>query len=131
MREFVTSNTVQSIVTVSGVFVGLLVGLGAPWVTSAMKARADRGGEQHAVADRILSLWERPEQIPEMLRNDLYGIRRSLILLGGRLNDSAARMACLELVGMAADDNLPDSNLVDGWSDLVASVSTVFRRSAS
>jgi hypothetical protein len=125
-----TSSTIQSIVAISGVFVGLLVGLGAPWVTSALKARTDRGSEQHAVAERILSLWEHPEQVPDMLRNDLYGIRRSLILLGSRLNDPTARLACLTLVSMAADASLPDSSLVDGWSDLVASVASVFRRSA-
>jgi hypothetical protein len=121
---------VQTLIAVSGVFAGLLAGLGTPWLTSLMSKRSGQASEQHAVADRLLSLWEHPEPIPEILRADLYGARRSLILLGSRLSDSAAREACLSMVRIAADQNATDEALVDAWSDFVAAVAPVFRRSA-
>ncbi|MEU1688519.1 hypothetical protein [Micromonospora sp. NPDC005707] len=80
------------------------------------------------MSDQILQLWQRPESIRELLVDDLYGTRRSLLLLGSRLQDLEARKACLLLVHLTARPDPPEAEVVDGWSDVVALVSKVFRK---
>lgn len=121
----------SSLIAASGVVVGLLVGLGTPWLNSMFTRGAGRVREQHSVADQILQLWQRPEGIRELLVDDLYGTRRSLLLLGSRLRDADARRACLVLVHASAQGDPSESDIVDGWSDVVSLVSKVYRKTGS
>jgi len=118
----------QLLVTVIGVVVGMIVGLGAPWLTAALTRRASLGREQHAVADQILKMWQRPEDLRALLRDDTYGTRRELLLLGSRLQDETARKRCLMLVHSSAQPDYSEDRMIDDWSDLVVAVSQVYRK---
>ncbi len=121
-------STAQLAVAVAGVLAGLLVGLGAPWLNSLSARRSGRSKEQHIVADQILQLWQRPEGVRELLVDDLYGTRRSLLLLGSRLQEKKARNACLTLVHTSAQRDSQEDDIVDGWTDVVMHVSEVYRK---
>lgn len=121
---------VQSIVSAAGVFVGLIVGLGAPFVVSTLGGRASRTKEQHQAANEILQLWQREETVQELLAENLYLTRRMLLLLGNRLQDRKARESCLNLVGLGAQENPDHIEIVDAWSTLVREVGRVYRDSA-
>ncbi|MEV6519295.1 hypothetical protein AB0M37_26315 [Micromonospora chalcea] len=118
----------QSLVAIGGVLAGLVVGLLVPLINSVLAGRTSRHREQHAVADQILQLWQRSESIRELLAEDRYSTRRSLLLLGSRLQDPEARKACLVLVHLTAQPAPPEAEVVDRWTDVVEIVSKVFRQ---
>lgn len=117
-----------AVVAAAGVVAGMLVGLGAPYVTTRLGRRQQAGDREREIAERILDLWQSEEPLPEILRNDARGIRRSLLLLGARLNDGGTRNSCLKLVRMSNSDEFTDDELIEAWSDMVAAVAQVSRR---
>ncbi|SRR6266545_629868 len=121
-------NVTPILVSVLGVLAGLAAGLGAPFVTSLLGRRTSAWIEQHAISDRILDLWVTEEPLPDLLRLDVHGTRRRLLLLGCRLRDRTARDACLRLVHLASSSDVRDDELLDAWSEMIATVAACHRR---
>jgi hypothetical protein len=123
-------STSQLLLSILGVLAGLTAGLGAPLVTSRLGRQTAVQAEQQQLAREILDLWRVSHSLQDLLRNDINGARRNLLLLGVRLRDQTARESCLQLV-QAATSGFTDDQLIDAWSDMVGAVSAAYRRSAS
>lgn len=109
--------------------IGLVVGMGAPTLTTQIAGRAARDKDQRAVADRLLSLFDQSSSIVDTLRNDLNNTRRSLLLIGSRLTDEPSRQSIYRLIGLATSDPpVSDEVLLDEWTDFVGFVSHVYRK---
>jgi hypothetical protein len=115
------------LVTLAAGTIGAVIGLMAPIVNSSVTRLGARRQAQRDVADKVMELLGEPQPIDELLGGSSSAARRRLYILGIRLNDGAARKACLDLVAAAGETGASEDDLYPHWRQTLDEVSRVSR----
>jgi hypothetical protein len=119
----VLSQLTAVIGTLAGAFLGIMV----PFMTSRLARRQNDIDLQRGVASEIMMLFEGGESLIDALVPQESRTRRKLYLLALRLQDTAARRACMTLIAQAGQSPLHEEQLMQSWHMMMELVGSVYR----
>jgi hypothetical protein len=115
------------VLTLAAGAVGAVIGLAAPVINALTARLGTRRQQQRELADRILELFGEAQPLVVVLGGPHSTVRRQVYLLGERLDDTAAREACLELVRSAGNPGATEDDIFPKWQDTITEISRVSR----
>lgn len=119
--------TQSPFVTLAAGLAGAAVGLIVPFISASFNRRGVVREVQRETADRILDLLTDHRLINEFLGGPHNAARRQLYILGLRLRDRHARLACMDLVARAGSPGVTEDALYPAWHQTLKQVSRVSR----
>lgn len=105
---------------------GLAAGLLSPFITSRASRRDRRRDEERELCGQVLSMFQDVNAL-ESLKDPRSTMRRRLLLLAVRVQDTKAREACMQLVEFASSTEATDGGILDRWSEMVREVARAHR----
>jgi hypothetical protein len=110
-----------------GTVLGALLGLAAPMVSAASSRRGVVAAAQQQTAAQILELFEADGSLTEIVGGAQSPVRRKLYLHAMKLDQAAARDACLNFIALPGT-RAGDEELLAAWQLMIDQVSLVYRQ---
>ncbi|MEZ0112353.1 hypothetical protein ABH920_006372 [Catenulispora sp. EB89] len=119
---------VQQVFTLAGTTLGAVLALLAPMTTSALSRRDKDRDVQRGTAADIMALFDDGASPTAVFTGRQSPPRRRLYLLALRLQDAAAREACMRFIASAGQSPVDEDALMEAWESMMDRIGSVYRR---